>query len=216
MDTKKRSGRVTVIATVLGIALITIVIASGAAGGASSPLSSVSTEGVSLASGEAQVDADALAKLGRPDGNVMLLATRGNRAYYRIDAVDRPTCYGVGSSAELGVLGQVRCGTDFPSETTPVLAFNVFHGRTTATGSADVTIYRSEGIAADGVGVVSFVNASGERIVSASVSNNVFSFSGIPSTPRALIALDDHGHILYRQGVAATVIRDPSQWQLQK
>jgi hypothetical protein len=114
----------------------------------------------------------------------------------RIANADGSACYGVGPAAPTDYrLGQIQCAADFPSAARPLLDFTVVHGGT-ANLSAD-RVWRSEGIAADGVADVAFQTASGEIVNVAPVVGNVYSISALPTRHvSTLVARDSQRSVL--------------------
>ena len=74
-----------------------------------------------------------------------------------------------------------------------MLDFTILHGLGSST-----TVYRAEGIAADGVKSVAFENAEGEFVSEAVVSGNLYSLN-IPGPVAALVATDHSGKTIYSQ-----------------
>jgi hypothetical protein len=125
-----------------------------------------------------------------------LLAVRAGRAYYRLDGDG--TCFGAGSAAAIGDLGSVDCPRGpFPTSDRPVLDFSVYE--TSTRGSRELSLYRAEGLAADGVSAVAFLRPSGQVALKVPVTRNVFSATSVPhGTIAGLAALDSAGQELWR------------------
>jgi hypothetical protein len=125
-----------------------------------------------------------------------LLAVRAGRAYYRLDSDG--TCFGAGPAAQIGELGSVDIPLGpFPTSERPVLDFSVYEG--TARGSRELSLYRAEGIVADGVSAVAFLRPNGNVALKVPVSRNVFSATSVPKGPiKGLAALDSSGRELWR------------------
>lgn len=126
-------------------------------------------------------------------GAATLLAVRASRAYYRIQNSAGPDCYAVGDvNFSTHRFGQILCVPDFPSAGRPILDFTVFHGP-----QENSTVWRSEGIAADGVANVSLVDSTGRTVGEAGVQGNIFL---LPATPMRgsfkLISRDSSGAVL--------------------
>ena len=128
-------------------------------------------------------DVQALQRFTGPDvalHDVTLIGRRGDRAYYRIENSAGPACYAVGPSHPGAyVLGQIMCAPDFPSAARPILDFTVVHG-----GSPDVTqdrVWRSEGIAADGVTAIAFRTPDGRVVHESPVVRNLYSVPAVPT-----------------------------------
>jgi hypothetical protein len=128
--------------------------------------------------------------------SVSLLATRVGRSYYRIENSSGQACYAAGPVVHTSyVLGQIQCAADFPSATRPLLDFTVVHGGT-ANPSAD-RVWRSEGIAADGVADVAFLTPSGHLVGVSPVVHNVYSLQSLPAGKvSALVARDAQRSVL--------------------
>jgi hypothetical protein len=127
-----------------------------------------------------------------------LLAVRAGRAYYRLDGAG--TCFGAGPAAQVGDLGSVDCPRGpFPTSDRPVLDFSIYEA--TVRGSRELSLYRAEGIAADGVSAVAFLRPNGAIALKVPVSRNVFSASSVPRGPiKGVAALDASGRELWRSG----------------
>lgn len=130
--------------------------------------------------------------------DVSILGTRGDRSFYRLSE----HCYGSGSASPTNsVFGQIQCVPAFPSRVRPVLDETVYGG----TAGPDerpqpetLTIYRSEGIAADGVAKVAFVDADGQVVAETPVVENIFSFERAPAgTGLRLVAYDATGEVVF-------------------
>ncbi len=176
-----------------------VVAATSMAGGEtpSLPFDRIGTQGTAVTSLLPR-DRNALGRMhGTTGKQVNRLGTSAGRSYYRIGS----NCYAAGPAgppAEYS-LGQIICVNDFPSTNRPILDFTVFHGDPTR---RDVTVWRSEGIAADGVVKVALEDAAGEIADEARVANNTYSFASIPAGKfTALVAFDADGKEIYRQPV---------------
>jgi hypothetical protein len=125
-----------------------------------------------------------------------LLTVRSGRAYYRLDGVG--TCFGVGPAAQIGELGGVDCPRGpFPTSDRPVLDFSIYEAA--VRGSRDLSLYRAEGIAADGVSAVAFLRPDGAIALKVPVSRNVFSATSVPHGPiKGIAALGASGQELWR------------------
>ena len=127
---------------------------------------------------------------------VSLLALRGSRAYYKVDADG--TCFGAGPAGDVGALGSVDCPRGvFPTADRPVLDFSIYE--TTEHGSRDLTLFRAEGFAADGVSAVSFLRPNGKVAFTVPVHANVFATTAVPrGLIKGLAALDATGKEVWR------------------
>lgn len=158
------------------VALLTIAVAIGGAlvsprgSDAESSLSTLSNKGKTASS--LGSDASQLQRA-RTNGQVALLGQRGDRAYYRIGG----GCYSVGpANAMTNRFGSVACVPNFPTPDRPVLPFIVMHGEP----DRGLSVFRSEGFAADGVASVAFQTASGEYVGKVAVRDNIFRHATIP------------------------------------
>jgi hypothetical protein len=137
---------------------------------------------------------------GMATGGTSLLATRGDRAYYRVSE----GCYGVGPARPNSyTLGAVQCprSPQFPSADLPILDLTTFGGK----GSGDerpttltLTVWRSEGIAADGVAKVAWLDADGRAVAETAVTENVYQFDPVPpGEAQSLVAYSASGEIVF-------------------
>lgn len=130
-------------------------------------------------------------------GTVYNLGTEGDRTFYRFDDTAHGTCYGVGpAAASGGGLGVISCSTAaFPSADQPVIDLSIVE---IVRGSDDVHVWRAEGLAADGVATIGFVDASGAVIAKHHVVKNLFHFPNAPSGAVAgLVGLDKSGATVF-------------------
>jgi hypothetical protein len=127
-----------------------------------------------------------------------VLAVRHGRALYRMQLVNGTPCFGVGPAAAIGTPGSVVCPHGgFPSSGDPVLDLSVYEG--TRRDVRDFSLFRVEGIAADGVAAVHFLRPSGELALSVPVSGNVYSAASVPPGSIAgFAAVDKDGKRLSR------------------
>jgi hypothetical protein len=175
-------------------ATIAVVLATRTDASKSRPLSRISNPGreVALQRGE----------LTRRLGvvNATLLAVRGGRAYYLLHSAHGP-CAATGAADKLGDLGSVDCPLGpFPTAERPLLDLSVYEA--TVHDEGDLSLYRAEGLTADGVAVVAFVRADGTVALRVPVNRNVYSSTSVPSGPiAAVVALDRGGKQLWRSGL---------------
>ena len=175
-------------------AAVAVVLATRTDASKSRPLSRISNPGreVALQRGE----------LTRRLGvvNATLLAVRGTRAYYLLNGAHGP-CGATGAADQLGKLGSVDCPLGpFPTAERPLLDLSVYEA--TAHDAGDLSLYRAEGLTADGVAVVAFVRADGSVALRLPVNRNVYSATAVPTGPiAAVIALDKGGKQLWRSGL---------------
>ena len=130
-------------------------------------------------------------------GHASLLAIRGTRALYRLESNEGP-CVGAGPADTPGKLGTVDCPRGpFPTAALPVLDLSVYEA--TSHDSREVSLYRVEGVAADGVAAVAFLRPNGTVALSVPVHANVYEASSIPPGPIAsVVAYDAAGKELWR------------------
>jgi hypothetical protein len=112
--------------------------------------------------------------------SMRLVAVRDGRAFYEIDSA-RGRCFGVGSAEAIGDPGGEICptGAPFPSTDRPVLDFSVYEAR--PGGDRDqLTIFRIEGFAADGVAAVGVLNRAQRVSLRVRVLDNVYEVNHVP------------------------------------
>lgn len=137
---------------------------------------------------------------GGPVEEISILATRGDRSFYRL----RDNCYGTGpASPTKQVFGQVGCTDNFPSAERPVFDFTVF-GSTAGSDERPepqtMTVHTSQGIAADGVAKVALLDADGQVVAETSVLDNIYSFDRVPTGNAAkLVAYSATGEVVFSQ-----------------
>ena len=177
-------------AAVLVAAGAAVPIASWAEASGQSPLSRLSNSGRTVAAGQTAFARQAGVR------SVSLLAVRGGRAYYKVDA--NGTCFGAGPAADVGQLGSVDCPRGpFPTADRPVLDFSIYE--VTDRGSRDFSLFRAEGFAADGISSVAFLRPNGKVAFAVPVHGNVFATTGVPKGPiKGLAALDASGKEVWR------------------
>jgi hypothetical protein len=112
---------------------------------------------------------------------VSILATRGDRSFYRLG----DNCYGTGpASPTKHVFGAISCTDSFPSAERPVFDFTVF-GSTAGPDERPqpqtMTVHTSQGIAADGVAKVALVDADGHVVAETPVLDNIYRFDRVPA-----------------------------------
>jgi hypothetical protein len=125
-----------------------------------------------------------------------LLAIRGDRAYYKVDA--NGNCFGAGPAGAVGELGRVDCPRGpFPTADRPVLDFSIYE--VTDRGTRDYSLFRAEGFAADGVSSVAFLRPNGKVAFAVPVHGNVFATTAVPKGQiKGLAALDGSGKEVWR------------------
>jgi hypothetical protein len=166
--------------------------------------------GVLATQGGASHDEATLSNRGRPlairglrtrwtritTGNV--LAVRHGRVLYRLEQANGDPCFGVGPAEKLGSPGSVICPRGgFPTAGSPILDFSVYEG--TRHDVRELSLYRAEGFAADGVAAVEFFRPDGTVVLTVPVSGNVYSTTAVPKGPVAgAYAVDKNGKRLGR------------------
>ncbi|MDX6414404.1 MAG: hypothetical protein QOH23_1814 [Gaiellaceae bacterium] len=130
-------------------------------------------------------------------GNVTLLATRGTRTVYSLESKEGP-CVGAGPANVPGKLGTVDCPRGpFPTAEQPVLDLSVYEA--TSHESHEVSLYRAEGVAADGVVTIAFLRPNGTVALKVPVHANVYEEGSIPPGPvSSVLAYDAAGKELWR------------------
>ena len=181
--------------------------------GAAIALAGATTAAVTLATWTSASKPGALAQVSnsgrvvtlRPDAltrrlgidKASLLAVRGRRAYYLL-ATSKGPCAAVGLPGRPSQLGAAQCPEGhFPTPDHPVLDLSVYES--TSHEEHQVSLYRAEGIAADGVGAVQFLRPDGTPALTVPVAANVYSTTSVPSGPIAgVAALDTGGKRVWR------------------
>jgi hypothetical protein len=126
-----------------------------------------------------------------------LLGVRGARAVYRLESKGGP-CIGAGPADDQGKLGTVDCPRGpFPTSQRPVLDLSVYEGA--SHDGRDVSLYRAEGVAADGVSSIAFLRPNGAIALRVPVNANVYGAGAVPTGAVAgLAAYDAAGKELWR------------------
>jgi hypothetical protein len=127
-----------------------------------------------------------------------LLSVRGGRALYRL-VMEHGTCIGSGYAAHLGAIGASECPDGpFPTAERPVLDLSVYES--TSHARREVSLYRAEGIAADGVAAIAFLRPDGSVALRVPVAANVYeSAAPRPNGPIArVVAYDAAGKEVWR------------------
>jgi hypothetical protein len=127
-----------------------------------------------------------------------VLAVRHGRALYRLGLANGAPCFGAGPATDLGTPGSVICPKGgFPSGGSPVVDFSVYEN--TQHDLRQFSLYRVEGIAADGVAAIQFLRANGDIALTVPVSANVYSATDVPKGQVVgYAALDKDGKRLWR------------------
>jgi hypothetical protein len=118
---------------------------------------------------------------------------RANRALYRLDRTNATPCFGAGPASDVGNVGAITCPRGgFPRAGQPVLDFSVYES--TRHDVRDLSLFRIEGFAADGVAAVEFLRPNGSVAVKVPVAGNVYATTAVPEGPIAgLAAVDKAG-----------------------
>jgi hypothetical protein len=126
-----------------------------------------------------------------------MLAVRGGRAYYLL-ATDKGPCAAVGMPDKPEQLGAAQCPQGhFPTPDHPVLDLSVYES--TSHEEHQISLYRAEGIAADGVAAVQFLRPDGTPALTVPVTGNVYSTTAVPTGAIAgVAALDKNGKRVWR------------------
>jgi hypothetical protein len=143
-------------------------------------------------------DQRVLNDMGRAGAEISILARSGERAFYRLGK----DCYGSGPvSPSEYTFGVIKCSSDFPTAAQPVLDFSIFHSSSGGDAKPSAaTLWRSEGIAADGVAKVALVTADGQSIAETAVVDNKYSFSALPAAGGvSLVAYDARGKVVFSE-----------------
>ena len=120
-----------------------------------------------------------------------LLAVRAGRAYYLLETQSGP-CGAVGQPDKPDTLAAAQCPQGhFPTPDHPVLDLSVYESASHELGT--VSLYRAEGITADGVAAVQFLRTDGTTALTVPVSGNVYATTEVPSGPIAGVAALDKG-----------------------
>jgi len=127
-----------------------------------------------------------------------VLAVRYGRALYRLEPANGAPCFGIGPASDIGTPGSVVCPRGgFPSGGNPVLDFSVYEG--TRHDLRELSLFRIEGFAADGVAAVEFFRPNGDVALRVPVSGNVYAAATVPKGPIAgLAAVDKDGKRVWR------------------
>jgi hypothetical protein len=182
-----------VAATIAGI----VAMSGGAeAGRAVAPLSGKITVTGTPVSDLTARDLAVLEQMQRTGATVYTLGTIDDRVYYKIAHPEQETCYGSGpvEAGPYGRFGNLHCGGNFPSAENPILDLSVYH----ESAAGDVSIYRAEGIVADGITSIGFQTPSGKIVGETRVKGNAYRVSAVPAgvALTGLVALDAKGSIV--------------------
>jgi hypothetical protein len=191
------SRRALVVALAVAVAVPAVAFAGDIAG-----LFGFSTQGTPVATSDTPFSQasglnEAMAELGFP-ATLQLIATRDGISFYAARRTDGHVCFAVdaapGSPDHKGVgcdLGNPSLPGNpaFPSAERPIIDFSQF-----SSGA------HLAGFAADGISTVNLLDASGNVIASAPVTDNVYAVANPPAGGAAVEALDGQGTVVYERG----------------
>jgi hypothetical protein len=185
-----------ILATLAGV-----LVTANFAGGSTPPptLDRVSNPGTAFPAPLSPREEDALEGMPGATGEVKLMGAHEGRAFYRVG----PHCFGTGLvSGGAHRFESLTCTPEFPSTARPLLDMTVFHGG----GPPDkwpptaLTVWRSEGFAADGVAKVTFVDDDGSVVAETTVTDNTYRFDPVPTgTNLRLVAYSKSGERVFEQ-----------------
>jgi hypothetical protein len=139
--------------------------------------------------------------------DIAILGTRGDQSFYRLS----DDCYGSGpASPTIHVFGLILCAPAFPSRAQPILDQTVYgstagptvYGSTAGPDERPqpraMTVYTSQGIAADGVAKIALVDANGHVVAETSVLNNIYRLERIPAgNATKVVAYNATGEVVF-------------------
>jgi hypothetical protein len=125
------------------------------------------------------------------------LGRRGNRVFFRLVRTGGGLCFSVSTVAR-GDFGGAACPNGpFPSPNNPVLDLSIYESASHTERA--MTLYRAEGVTADGVADVDFLGSIGSILAHAVVVGNIFSINAPPhGEVRGLVAHDATGHVVFQ------------------
>ena len=130
---------------------------------------------------------------------VWRLGARDQRDFYRVQTKTGAACYGMGfavqppAAADIDLYACVRSPA-FPSAARPVLDFTTM-GASKGGKLAPIIV---NGLAADGVASVAIADANVNLVAKTPVTNNIYSFTTVPSTDVSrLVGLDATGKVVF-------------------
>lgn len=198
-----RNHRIVILGTglvlALGFAALAAVVAQGSGQGrrvqssvTKTALAVISNRGQRAALSSRMRDQLRTADLG---GTPSIMGRSRGRTFYRIDGTTKGTCFASSRSAASG-FGLIRCPPDgFPAPQNPLLDFSI---ESVDPASDAVTMYSSQGLAADGVSEVAIIGTKGAAIATTRVIQNMYSFATLPQEAVIGIqALDGSGRVVY-------------------
>jgi hypothetical protein len=185
------ASRKVIVATVLvaGAAVATAVATQGSASRDEARLSNP---------GRQRVAVRGLVIRSEPIDQGRVLSVRSGRALYRLERVTDTPCFGVGSATDIGNVEAATCPRGgFPRGGQPVLDFSVYES--TRHDVRDLSLYRVEGFAADGIAAVQFLRPNGSVAFRVPVAGNVYVTRTVPDGPIAgIAAVDTAGKQVWR------------------
>lgn len=139
--------------------------------------------------------------------DIAILGTRGDQSFYRLS----DHCYGSGPASPTNhVFGLILCAPAFPSRAQPILDQTVYgstagptvYGSTAGPDERPqpraMTVYTSQGIAADGVAKIALVDANGHVVAETSVLNNIYRFERVPAgNATKVVAYNATGEVVF-------------------
>jgi hypothetical protein len=124
------------------------------------------------------------------------MAIRGNRVFYRLIHKSGGLCFSV-SRVGGGHLGGAACPSSFPTPQLPVLDLSIYESVSHDEGP--MSLYRAEGVTADGVADVDFIGPNGSIVAHVAVVGNIYSVTAPPQGKvKGLIAHDATGQVVFR------------------
>ena len=172
--------------------------------GPSPRLNTISNDGTPFSS-LLPADQRALERMGRSHVTTRRLGAIGDSAYYKL-TTETGVCYAAGPAVPVTyVFGGIDCPHDFPSAEQPFLDFTVMHGLFAGGKVSGGVVWRSEGIASDGVRSVAFRNADGQLVGETATKDKAYHSAAIPAgTLVAVVALDPSGDAVASQRLAGS------------
>jgi hypothetical protein len=126
--------------------------------------------------------------------DVLLMANRDGRGFFRISGTHEISCYATGPADEAQRLGSITCSDQFPSSDRPLLDMSLLEASRSVN---ELHFVRVEGFAADGIAQVGVTNSEGTVLATTIVVDNVYRLESVPVAATRLVALDSGGKIVY-------------------
>jgi hypothetical protein len=143
--------------------------------------------------------------LGLTVGTIVNLGARDNVSFYQLKNTGGPDCFAI--ARRTTTLGQVRCSTDFPSPTRPVLDFTGFK-QLQPGDPKSARIVDSAGFATDGVADIAFSTANGDLVDETPVANNFYDVTAPPDEyVTGIVAQDADGNTIWTEAYPDAAIR---------